>query len=101
LGSGEGHEQEGARPALVISVDQVNQGPSGLAIVVPLIRTRTGVHSRIEINPPEGGVRAKSFIMCEQVRAISQDRILKGPIGVVYDSTLEVVEDWLRILLGL
>jgi PemK-like, MazF-like toxin of type II toxin-antitoxin system len=31
-----GHEQGRIRPALIVSVDQFNQGPSGLVIVVPM-----------------------------------------------------------------
>src|SRR4051794_32053583 len=36
LGTGAGHEQQGRRPVLVLSVDAFNQGPAGLVTVLPL-----------------------------------------------------------------
>jgi mRNA-degrading endonuclease toxin of MazEF toxin-antitoxin module len=48
-----GHEQEGARPVLIISTDPFNQGPAGLVFVLPLTRT----DRRVPINEgaPGGG----------------------------------------------
>ena len=34
-----GHEQAGARPALVVSVDLFNEGPAELIVVAPITRT--------------------------------------------------------------
>ena len=34
-----GHEQAGRRPVLVVSEDLFNQGPAGLAVVLPLTST--------------------------------------------------------------
>lgn len=73
-----GREQRGRRPALVISVDGMNQGPVGLAIVVPLTPvSREEIPARVRIEPPEGGVRTTSFAICEQVRTISVERFVE------------------------
>jgi len=95
-----GREQAGKRPCLVISVDLFNQGASGLAIVLPMTSKHKGIPFHVEVNPPEGGLTQKSFIKCEDVRSISIER-LSDLWGVVSPTTMIVVEDRLRILLGL
>src|SRR5437868_3185000 len=95
-----GHEQGGTRPVLVVSVDLFNQGPSGLALVVPISTKDKRVRSQVPIEAGEGGMRIKSFIKCEAIRSISIQR-LQGRWGVVSAATLSAVEDRLRILLNL
>jgi mRNA interferase MazF len=95
-----GHEQAGARPALILSVDLFNVGPAELVVAVPMTRTERKVRWHIEVTPPEGGLAARSFIQCENVRSVSKRR-LKGRRGRVSEDTLQRVEDRVRILLGL
>lgn len=92
-----GHEQGGRRPALVVSADQFNHGPIGLVIVVPLTTTDRGVALHVAVNPPEGGVRERSFAMCEQLRALSRDRLVE-PWGRARCATLHEVVLRLRLL---
>jgi len=70
-----GHEQAGSRPAVVISVDQLSAGASELAIVVPLTRTNRPSPLYVALDPPEGGVRERSYAMPEMVRSISRERL--------------------------
>lgn len=95
-----GHEQAGKRPCLVISVDLFNQGASGLVVVLPITSKEKGIPFHVELNPPEGGLRVRSFIKCEDVRSISIER-LEDRWGVVSPEILIAVEDRLRILMGL
>lgn len=95
-----GHEQGGRRPVLVVSVDLFNQGPAGLAIVIPLTSKDKGIPSHVRVEPPEGGLRASSVIQCEAIRSISSDRLVQS-WGRISPETLERVEDWLRTLLQL
>ncbi len=95
-----GHEQAGRRPALVVSVDPFNHGPAGLVIVLPLTTRGRGVFSHVMVSPPEGRVRSVSYIKCEDVRAVSKER-LSNRWGAVSPVTLSAVEDHLRHLLGL
>jgi len=95
-----GHEPAGIRPGLVISVDPFNHGPAGLVVLLPLTRVAKGIPFHVEINAPEGGVKAKSFIKCEDVRSVAKERLSRR-WGKISSNTLEAVEDRLRILLGL
>jgi mRNA interferase MazF len=95
-----GHEQAGSRPALILSVDIFNEGPADLLVVAPVTRTERKVRWHVPVKPPEGGLVAQSFIQCENVRSVSKQR-MKRRRGRVSESTLQQVEDRIRILLGL
>lgn len=95
-----GHEQAGVRPALIVSVDLFNAGPAELVVAAPITRTHRGVRWHVQVKPPEGGLVADSFILCENVRSVSKKR-LKRIRGRVSAYTMQQVEDRLRILMGL
>jgi mRNA interferase MazF len=104
LGAGRGHEQSGPRPVLVVSDDAFNTGLAGLVMVVPLSSKTAkskNIPAHIRVDPPEGGVKTPSVILCDQLRTISKDRLGKAPWGTVSASTLAEVEKALRVLLGL
>jgi mRNA interferase MazF len=95
-----GREQAGFRPALILSVDLFNAGPSELIVAVPLTCSDKKIRWHVPIKPPEGGVSALSFIKCEDLRSLSRDRLIRFR-GRVSQATLLEVEDRTRILLGL
>ena len=95
-----GHEQGGRRPALIVSADPFNQGPSGLVIVVPISTKDKRVRSQVAIEAGEGGLKDPSFAKCEAVRSVSIER-LKRRRGAVAAETMENVGYCLRVLMGL
>lgn len=95
-----GREQAGKRPALVISVDLFNHGPAGLVVVLPITTREKGIPFHLEVCPPEGGLKERSFIKCEDVRSIAKERLVIR-LGTVSSLTMAEVEDRIRILLGL
>lgn len=96
-----GHEQAGVRPVLIISEDTFNQGPAGLVFVLPLTRTDRRIPIHVPIDPPEGGVKSRSFILCDALRSISRDRLGSNAWGRVSAETMHEVEYRLRVLMGL
>jgi mRNA interferase MazF len=95
-----GREQAGRRPVLIRSEDIFNRGPADLVIVLPLTSKRRGVPSHVPVLPPEGGLKTPSYIMCEAVRSIAKERLVRRFANVSL-ATIEAVEDRLRILTGL
>lgn len=95
-----GHEQGRTRPCLVVSEDLFNRGPAGLVVVVPLTTRDRGIPLHIEVSPPDGGVRQRSFVKCDDVRSISVERLVER-WGTLSDGLMLEVEDRLRILVGL
>ena len=63
-GDGCGHEQAGQRPALVLSIED------GKSKNIP---------AHIRVDPPEGGLKSPSVLLCDQLRAVSKDRLGKAP----------------------
>jgi mRNA interferase MazF len=84
----------------VLSSDIFNRGPAELLIIVPLTTRERRIWTHVRIDPPEGGLRATSFAMCEDIRSISTQRLASywGAIGA---DTMAIVEDRLRVLLNL
>lgn len=93
-----GHEQGGIRPVVVVSTDALNEGPSRLAIVVAVTRTYRGSPFHVEVMPPNGGLKHRSFVLCEMVRSISTDR-MQFRIGAIEQSTMDEITYRLRVLL--
>ncbi|MHB8767177.1 MAG: type II toxin-antitoxin system PemK/MazF family toxin [Deferrisomatales bacterium] len=96
-----GHEQAGRRPVLIVSTNRFNHGPARIVFAAPLTRTERGIPFHVPIEPPEGGVKSRSFILCDAVRAISKTRLGAQPWGTLSPETLRRVEECLRILLEL
>lgn len=89
------------RPALILSCNELNEGPSGLIIVVPLTSKNKLIPSHIKIEPPEGGLTIPSFAICEQIRSISKERLVKK-LGKIKDiSILREIHSWINDLIWL
>jgi mRNA interferase MazF len=72
-----GHEQAGTRPALIVSVDELNHGPAELVTVLPMTTTERDLASRVRVPKDHGDLWETSYIRCEEVRTISKDRLLR------------------------
>lgn len=94
-----GSEQAKARPFAVVSVDQLNRSPLGLSLTVPLTRTDFSNTLHVEITPPEGGLRERSFAMPEQLRALSHERVTRR-LGALRGATLAELLRRCRLLLS-
>ena len=95
-----GHEQAGRRPVLIVSVNPFNQGRADLVIVIPITSTLRPIPFHITVQPPEGGLTNASALLCEAVRSISKDRLIQR-WGSITPATMAIVEDRLRVLMGL
>jgi mRNA interferase MazF len=93
-----GSEQAKARPFVIVSVDQLNRSPLGLSLAVPLTRTDFGNALHLELAPPEGGLRERSFAMPEQLRALAHERVT-GQLGTLRSTTLAELLRRCRLLL--
>jgi mRNA interferase MazF len=95
-----GHEQQSQRPVVIVSTAAINRGPWQLAIVIPLTRRDRGIALHVPIEAGEGGLRARSFALPEQLHAAAQERLVER-WGRVSSATLREIEDRLRIALDL
>ncbi len=95
-----GHEQGGVRPALIVSVNVMNQSPAGLLFVAPITGTDRGIMAHVRIPAQEAGLTKASVILTDQVRSISIQR-LGRKLGRASSSTMAEVAQRLAFLLGL
>lgn len=90
-----GHEQGYRRPA--VSVSSSSFTATGLAIVLPVTRTRRGYATHVELEHP---LPVTSYVQCEQIRLVSTERFIKH-VGTVDPMDMERIERVLRLLLDL
>lgn len=95
-----GREQGLRRPAIVLSDDRLNAGPAGVVIVVPLTSRDRGLPLHVEIDPAESGLDVASYARCEDLRSVSDGRLI-GRLGQAPIDALFRVEQVTRWLLGL
>jgi len=84
----------------VVSADGFNQGPADLVIVCPITKVSRSIPSHVAIRGSDSGLDQDSFIISEQVRCISRER-LHRPIGKAPRDVLDRVSTFLRVLLDL
>jgi mRNA interferase MazF len=95
-----GREQSGRRPAVVVSADRLNESRAGVVIVVPTTTTHRGLPSHIEIEPDGSGLDEISYAKCEEVKSISEQRLI-ARLGAVTDAVTFGIGRALRFLLDI
>jgi mRNA interferase MazF len=98
----EGSEQAGVRPVIVVSRDAINEA-SPVVVVVPCTTwkpERRVYPSQIVLRAPDGGLRADSIALGEQVRAIAKTR-LRSRWGTLSPEALRKLERALAVTLDL
>lgn len=95
-----GREQDGVRPAMVLSVDKFNHGPADLVIVLPITTKQKNIPTHVPVPKGEAGLTEDSYIKCEDIRSVSKDRLrsYRGDLKYPY---IEQVQLFVRVLLGL
>lgn len=102
LGTGEGSEQSGARPVLVVSNDLFNEVMPVLTIVpLTTLRAKRRLYpSEVVIEKSAAGLRADSIALCHQIRTIARSRLGRR-IGRLDDDDMSSVAAALRLHLSL
>jgi mRNA interferase MazF len=93
-----GSEQAKPRPFAVVSVDQLNRSRVGISLVVPFTRTDFSNALHLEVDPPEAGLRERSFAMPEQLRTLTHERVTRR-LGTLRPATLSELLRRCRLLL--
>jgi mRNA interferase MazF len=103
-----GSEQAGTRPIVIVSRDSINHSALGtnrtvVVVGVPLTDRQNLYQlypSHVELKKGAGGLTKDSVALCEQVRAVSLDRLVRY-MGKLSPSDLRKIEDALRVVLVL
>jgi mRNA interferase MazF len=101
-----GSEQSGTRPIVVVSRDSINHNAVGtnrsiVVVAVPVTdRENLGelYPSHVALKKGAGGLTKDSVALCEQVRAVSTDRLVRY-MGKLSSTDLAKIEAALRLVL--
>lgn len=95
-------EQAGVRPAVVVSVNIMNQKSNTLTVCPLTSRPkRLDLPEHIEVNfTTQKHTKRYSVILCEQIRTISKERVISYG-GYIDNEDIVKVNEGIRQLLGL
>jgi mRNA interferase MazF len=108
LGETVGSEHEGPHPGIVVSRDSINHSAIGTnrSIVIVIVPATDRAHipelypSHVPLKKGVGGLTKDSVVLCEQVRSISVDRLIRY-MGMLEEDQMKEIEHALRIVLVL
>lgn len=103
-----GAEIQKRRPALVVSVDQLNRSPAGIVIVIPgtstaLENPKTGelLFGYCKVEPTTlNGLKKTTYFVAQQIKSASVLRLV-NKMGVLESSYRKTIADRVAQLLGL
>ena len=96
-----GHEQAKVRPALVLSVERLRVSGGAMVTVVPITSGgRSDLPARVPMAPGEGGLPIPGYVIAEQVRTVSTQR-LRRFMGRASGRTVDRVARVVKELLGI
>lgn len=75
-----GHEQEGRRPAVILSIPQATRFP--VVMVLPMTTAdgawvKRGKDAYLQLAKGQGGIKEPSVLLLDQLRAIGPERVLR------------------------
>ena len=86
---------------MVISADSLNESRAGVLMVVPCTTARHELPSHVEIDPGVSGLNQLTYAKCEDLKSISERRLITR-LGRVEDPAVTFeIGRVLRILLEL
>ena len=94
-----GAEIRKTRPALILQNDVANEH-SPITIVAAITSTPRLTPTRVHASATECGLRVDSVVVLNQIRSVDHQRLVTH-LGAVEPKTMALVDDALRISLGL
>ena len=99
LGTGEGSEQGGRRPVVILQ-NNIGNKHAPTTIIAPITSrtTKAKLPTQVWLSVADG-FRVNSMVMCEQIRTISKSRLVKK-IGQVQEGEMRLIDEAVKISLG-
>lgn len=101
LFSGQGSQQQGLRPAVILQNNFINATSIATIVVCPLTTVLRGLKSQPVIPALlRNGLQKDSAVMCEQIAAVNKSQVQER-MGVLSEDELRAVEDGLLFVLDI
>lgn len=94
-------ELDKPRPALILSVDQLNRHALDVCVVPITTKQHAKFSMRVFIAAGDGGLNYDSWAKCDQVMTLEKSLIRYPATGALSDTTLNRIEEQVKISLGL
>ncbi len=96
-----GHEQAKKRPCLVLSPNKFNATKSDLVVILPITSTFRDIMTFVTIEPTKSGLSKTSYVITDQIRSVSKQRICGTVIGQLDQFTFQKIQHIVKMLLDL
>jgi mRNA-degrading endonuclease toxin of MazEF toxin-antitoxin module len=89
------------RPAIVLSVDSINRHARDVCVVGTTTVEHQRFSMRVPIQAGDGGFDSDCWAKCDQVTTLEKSRLQQNPIGTLSLEKFKMIEEQVRICLGL
>ena len=89
------------RPAIVLSVDQLNRNALDVCVVPITTREQARFSMRVFIAAGDGGLDYDSWAKCDEVMTLEKSLVRYPATGALATATLQRIEEQVKISLGL
>ena len=89
------------RPALVLSVDQLNRHALDVCVVGITTKQHLKFSMRVPLRAGKGGLTRDCWAKCDQVTTVEKTLLRYPSLGLISDESLGRIEEQVRIALGL
>lgn len=89
------------RPAVVLSVDQLNRHALDVCVVGITTKQHRQFSMRIPIKAGEAGLDFDCWVKCDQVTTLEKTFLTYPPTGILSEETLGRIQEQVKICLGL
>jgi mRNA interferase MazF len=100
LDPAEGHEMRKTRPAVVVQNDVGNEN-SPTTIVAPATGTHRGYPFEVFVPASDSPFEKDSSVRLDQIRVVSVEKRIHSVAGSLDESTMDDIDDALKLSLGL
>jgi mRNA interferase MazF len=96
-------EQSGTRPVLVLSIDDINQLPLVVTVVVGTkgANITRDYPTNVRVSPSESGLPMETVFLCFQLRSLDTSRFPDHSAGILSSEKMEEIEATVKYCLGL
>lgn len=94
-------ELDKPRPALILSVDQLNRHALDVCVVPITTKEHAQFSMRVLIAAGDGGLNHESWAKCDQVMTLEKSLIRYPATGALSAATLNRIEEQVKVCLGL
>lgn len=89
------------RPALILSVDELNRHARDVSIVPFTTVQRRAFSMRVAVAAGDGGLQRNCWAKCDQVTTLEKSFLRPPALGILSRSAFQEIQEQVKIALGL